>query len=76
MVTLKNLGAHTDKNEKNQKNNNQPQKKTVPGLISRLLYIWTVPLFYYGNRRDLEEDDLIPTKPTYNSKNVGDDLER
>lgn len=76
MVTLKNSDAHNEKKEKSKNNIKQPQKKSVPGLFSRLLYIWTFPLFYYGNRRDLEEEDLVPTKTTYNSKNVGDDLER
>lgn len=74
MVTAKNMSS--SKNEKYQNETKKSKSKSPPGLISRLLYIWTFPLFYNGNRRDLEDEDLVPTNKKYNSKIVGDDLER
>ncbi|XP_050359934.1 ATP-binding cassette sub-family C member 4-like isoform X2 [Nymphalis io] len=73
MVTIKN-----DSSKKNMKQEEtmKPKKKSPPGLFSRLFFLWTFPLFYYGNRRDLEDEDLIPTKTVYNSKTAGDILER
>ncbi|XP_048004522.1 ATP-binding cassette sub-family C member 4-like [Leguminivora glycinivorella] len=47
-----------------------------PGLIARLGFFWMIPAFYNGNRRDLEEYDLIAAKSIYDSKIVGDKLER
>lgn len=76
MVTVKTAGTQNNKNEKKQNETSKPKKKTAPGLLSRMLFFWTFPLFYNGNRRDLEEEDLVPTKSKYNSKNVGDKLER
>ncbi|CAG9575807.1 unnamed protein product [Danaus chrysippus] len=63
-------------NEKNQKEKEEHKKKTPPGIVSRLLFFWTFSLFYNGNRRDLEDDDLVPAKSIYDSKTVGDKLER
>ncbi|XP_045455242.1 ATP-binding cassette sub-family C member 4-like [Melitaea cinxia] len=74
MVTAKNMSSN--KNEKHENETKKSKKKSPPGLISRLLYIWMFPLFYNGNRRDLEDEDLVPTKKIYNSKIVGDYLER
>ncbi|CAH0722571.1 unnamed protein product, partial [Brenthis ino] len=76
MVTVKSAGTQNNKNEKKQNETLKPKKKSAPSFFSRMLYFWTFPLFYYGNRRDLEEEDLVPTKLNYNSKNVGDKLER
>ncbi|KPI93322.1 putative multidrug resistance-associated protein lethal(2)03659 [Papilio xuthus] len=50
--------------------------KEPPGLFARLMFLWTFPYFYNGNRRDLEEEDLVPTTPDYHSRTVGDKLER
>ena len=59
------------------KNGNiKPTDKEVPNLLSRLWFCWTFPLFYNGNKRDLEEHDLVPPKRIYESKTVGDNLER
>lgn len=74
MVTAKNMSS--SKNENHENETKKSKKKSPPGLISRLLYIWMFPLFYNGNRRDLEDEDLVPTKKIYNSKIVGDYLER
>ncbi|XP_041974687.1 ATP-binding cassette sub-family C member 4-like [Aricia agestis] len=53
-----------------------PLEKSPPGLFSRLFFVWTFPLFTNGNRRDLEEYDLVPPRRIYGSKGAGDDLER
>ncbi|CAF4884021.1 unnamed protein product [Pieris macdunnoughi] len=54
----------------------EKRNPSPPGVFSRLFYVWTFPLFYNGNRRDLEDEDLVPTKDIYGSKRVGDALER
>lgn len=68
------------KKEKSQKDTAKIKKETgpksPPGLFSRLFYFWTFPLFYYGNRRDLEEYDLVRAKKIYESKRLGDKLEK
>ncbi|CAG9107766.1 unnamed protein product [Plutella xylostella] len=53
-----------------------PPQKQSPGLFSRLFLCWMFPLFYHGNQRDLEEVDLVPSRPCYDSKLVGDQLEQ
>lgn len=59
------------------KNMKKPSlKKEAPGLLSRAFFCWMFPLFYYGNQRDLEESDLVPTVMRYSSKVAGDKLER
>ncbi|XP_041974693.1 ATP-binding cassette sub-family C member 4-like [Aricia agestis] len=65
------MGAKEIENDKSER-----KPKSRPGLFSRLFYIWTFPLFTNGNRRDLEEDDLVSPKSIYDSKTVGDALER
>ena len=53
-----------------------PKQKTLPNTFLRTFFCWMLPIFYYGNKRDLEEDDLSPPKSMYQSKKVGDILER
>ncbi|XP_045760841.1 ATP-binding cassette sub-family C member 4-like [Maniola jurtina] len=76
MVTVKNLGSQTTKNDAKSNESKEPPKKQPPGMFSRLLFIWTFPMFYFGNRRDLEEYDLVSARTIYDSKTVGDELER
>ncbi|XP_053601473.1 ATP-binding cassette sub-family C member 4-like [Plodia interpunctella] len=57
-------------------NNKMSSEKSAPGLISRFFFCWTFPLFYNGNRRDLEEYDLVRPRKIYDSKSVGDKLEQ
>ncbi|GBP41931.1 hypothetical protein EVAR_31694_1 [Eumeta japonica] len=64
-----------DKNEK-QQDNSARLKKGRPGFFSRMFFCWMVPVFYHGTRRDLNEDDLVPAKRIYDSKELGDKLER
>lgn len=58
------------------KNATPPRKKKVPNVFLRLFFFWLFPMFYNGLRRDLDEDDLIPAKHKYDSKIVGDELEK
>ncbi|KAI8429862.1 hypothetical protein MSG28_000362 [Choristoneura fumiferana] len=44
--------------------------KEPPGLFSRILFLWMFPAFYNGNRRDLEECDLVAAKRMYDSKAI------
>nr|AUO38741.1 ABCC3 protein [Spodoptera frugiperda] len=53
-----------------------PKPKSVPNVFKRTLFCWMLPIFYFGNRRDLEESDLPPPKNMYQSKMLGDKLER
>lgn len=53
-----------------------PKQKSVPNTFMRTLFCWMLPIFYHGNRRDLEEDDLPPPRNVYQSKVLGDILER
>jgi hypothetical protein len=53
-----------------------PLQKDVPGILSRFLFCWMMPMCYNGMKRDLEEHDLVPAKHVYDSKIVGDQLER
>lgn len=71
--------------KKQKKVNEHPPKKKMeekvsiqdpPGLVARLGFFWMIPAFFNGNRRDLEEYDLIAAKSIYDSKITGDKLER
>ncbi|XP_022822572.1 multidrug resistance-associated protein 4-like [Spodoptera litura] len=66
------------KGNKNDSKSNPPrtEPKSVPNVFKRTLFCWMLPIFYFGNRRDLEESDLPPPKNMYQSKMLGDKLER
>lgn len=51
-------------------------KKYNPNFLSRLFICWMCPVFYRGNKRDLEEEDLISPSSKYNSEVIGEKLER
>ncbi|XP_026726076.1 multidrug resistance-associated protein 4-like [Trichoplusia ni] len=70
-----NMGTKTEE-KSGSKSSPPPEPKQVPNVLSRSFFCWVFPLFYFGNRRDLEEYDLVPPKQDYNSKFVGDQLER
>ncbi|CAG5018109.1 unnamed protein product [Parnassius apollo] len=72
------MGSRKTENVKNKNTQvkKSPRIKEAPGVLARLWFFWTFPYFYYGNRRDLEEYDLVRAKSKYNSKLVGDNLER
>uniref|UniRef100_A0A2H1WBZ3 SFRICE_041714 n=1 Tax=Spodoptera frugiperda TaxID=7108 RepID=A0A2H1WBZ3_SPOFR len=64
------------KNDSKSKPPPPPKPKSVPNVFKRTLFCWMLPIFYFGNRRDLEESDLPPPKNMYQSKMLGDKLER
>lgn len=72
------MGTEKEKNGGNvpPPKNVPPKEKTVPNTLLRTFFCWMLPIFYYGNTRDLEEYDLPPPKSKYQSKKVGDILER
>lgn len=73
------MGTESERNTSKNKINNKkkmPSEKKLPSLLSRLWFCWMFPMFYNGNKRDLEEYDLMPTKRIYDSKFSGDKLER
>lgn len=78
LVVIK-MGA--EQNGKDAKNavppkNVPPKQKSVPNTFLRTMFCWMLPIFYFGNKRDLEDDDLRPPKNMYKSKLLGDALER
>ncbi|CAF4884012.1 unnamed protein product [Pieris macdunnoughi] len=52
------------------------KKRSKPNLLSRLFICWVCPIFVKGNRRDIEEDDLIVPNKYYDSDKLGSHLER
>ncbi|KAJ8734777.1 hypothetical protein PYW08_014027 [Mythimna loreyi] len=71
----------SEKETKDSKNAAPPKKvprepKSVPNVFLRTFLCWMIPIFYFGNKRDLEEEDLSPPKSMYRSKALGDVLER
>lgn len=68
------MGANKEPKEAG--NPPEPQRKGVPGIFSRSLYLWMFPVYYNAFHRDLEEYDLRPANYQYDSKVCGDILER
>ncbi|XP_039745503.1 multidrug resistance-associated protein 4-like [Pararge aegeria] len=65
-------GIGKQKIDDSDKNN----KRSKPNVISKLFICWVFPVLFKGNRRDVEEDDLIiPNKP-YDSDRLGEKLQR
>lgn len=60
----------------NNKNDKVPQKRNKPNPISALFLCWVCPVLIKGNRRDVEERDLIVPAKKYDSERTGDKFER
>lgn len=60
----------------NTENENVPKKRSNPNFISRLFICWVCPVLVKGNRRDVEERDLIVPAKKYDSEPAGDRFER
>lgn len=60
----------------NSKKENVPKKRNKPNIISRLFLFWICPVLIKGNRRDVEERDLIVPAKKYDSDRTGNRLER
>lgn len=60
----------------NIKKENVQKKRNKPNIISRLFLCWICPVLVKGNRRDVEERDLIVPAKKFDSDRTGDRLER
>ncbi|KAJ2946419.1 hypothetical protein O0L34_g12458 [Tuta absoluta] len=55
----------------------KPKKRSNPNIFSYLFICWMCPVFFKGNRRNVEEEDLIiPPSKIYDSQVSGDLLEK
>ncbi|CAH0722570.1 unnamed protein product, partial [Brenthis ino] len=52
------------------------KKRNKPNIISKIFICWVCPIFYKGNKRDVEETDLIVPTKQYDSEKLGDKFER
>lgn len=55
---------------------NVPKKRNNPNILSSIFLCWVCPVLRKGNRRDVEERDLIVPAKKYDSDKTGDRLER
>ncbi|XP_045761292.1 uncharacterized protein LOC123864713 [Maniola jurtina] len=69
-INMEEIGRYkTDDSDKSKKRNK-------PNVISKLFICWVCPVLFKGNKRDVEEDDLIvPNKP-YDSDRLGEKIQR
>lgn len=47
-----------------------------PNILSRIFVWWIFPVLITGNKRDVEEDDLIVPSKKFNSERQGEYFER
>lgn len=52
------------------------KKRSKPNIISQIFICWVCPVLFKGNRRDVEEDDLIIPGKKYDSVRQGTLFER
>lgn len=52
------------------------KKKVNPNILSRIFLWWVCPVLVTGNKRDVEEDDLVVPSKAYSSSKQGDKFER
>ncbi|XP_049887665.1 ATP-binding cassette sub-family C member 4-like [Pectinophora gossypiella] len=53
------------------------KKRKQPNIVSRWFLCWVCPVLFNGNRREVEESDLVsPPSKQYDSQIAGDKLER
>ncbi|XP_059049333.1 ATP-binding cassette sub-family C member 4-like [Achroia grisella] len=57
-------------------NDGTQKKRSKPNIISRIFIWWMCPVLIKGNKRDVEESDLIVPNKQYDSDRHGDRLER
>ena len=53
-----------------------PRKSHKPNILSRIFIWWICPVLINGNKRDVEEEDLIIPSKRYNSEKQGEYFER
>ncbi|CAG9768550.1 unnamed protein product [Ceutorhynchus assimilis] len=44
-------------------------------FLSKIFYIWMLPIFKVGLKKDLNEEDLLPPLKSHNAQDLGDKLE-
>lgn len=52
------------------------KKRIKPNILSKFFLWWVCPVILTGNKRDVEEEDLVVPGKVYGSKRQGDQLER
>ncbi|KAL0850177.1 hypothetical protein ABMA28_012050 [Loxostege sticticalis] len=52
------------------------KQREKPNIFSKFFFWWVCPVIYTGNKRDVEESDLVVPSKVYNSKKQGEKLER
>ncbi|KAK9869799.1 hypothetical protein WA026_003531 [Henosepilachna vigintioctopunctata] len=61
------------------KNKEQIEKKIHPrnkaNVLSKLFFCWSIPIFYKGLKKQLNEEDLYETLKEHESSSLGDQLE-
>ncbi|KAF9419224.1 hypothetical protein HW555_004151 [Spodoptera exigua] len=55
---------------------NQKRVRKKPNILSRIFVWWIFPVLITGNKRDVEEDDLIVPSKKFNSERQGEYFER
>lgn len=53
-----------------------PKKRHKPNIFSRIFLWWICPVLVTGNKRDVEEEDLITPTKAYDSEKQGDYFEK
>lgn len=62
--------------KQNSKPNVNIKNRSKPNIFSRIFICWVCPVLFYGNKRDVEESDLIVPSKQYDSDRLGEKLER
>lgn len=69
-------------NKENKNNGQYPadegnyRKRKKPNILSRIFIWWICPVLINGNRREVEEEDLIIPSKVYDSEKQGEYFER
>lgn len=57
-------------------NDSETKKRKKPNILSQFFIWWMCPVFIKGNKRDVQEEDLIITSKSFESDTQGDYFER
>nr|QJQ50001.1 ABC transporter family C protein ABCC2 [Ostrinia furnacalis] len=52
------------------------KERDKPNIFSKIFFWWVCPVIWNGNKRDVEESDLVVPGKVYNSKKQGEKFER
>ncbi|KAJ8734039.1 hypothetical protein PYW07_014590 [Mythimna separata] len=70
------MNKQFESNGQNAADEGNRRKRKKPNILSRIFIWWICPVLINGNRRDVEEDDLIIPSKRYNSEKQGEYFER